>query len=68
MPDSYSQGMLDGLSAAARICEETAALLDQASHECEKEGCGDICELTGVSAVYLRHAAARIRMAGQHSM
>jgi hypothetical protein len=63
MESEFRSGKLEGLSAAARICEETAALLDRASHECDEEGCPDLSELTGVGAVYLRHAAARIRLA-----
>jgi len=60
----YAQGLIAGLSAAARICEETATLLDRATRECDREGSPDISDLTAAGAVYLRHAAARIRSSG----
>lgn len=57
----YEQGLREGLRTAARICEDTAATLDQATRECDEAGDQPLSELTGVGAVYVRHTAARIR-------
>lgn len=63
MLTDYEQGRLEGLRAAACICDETAATLDEAARESERDGDQPLSELTGVGAVYLRHTAARIRAA-----
>lgn len=65
MDGSYDVGVVDGLKMAARVCDETAMTLDQAARESEAEGDQEVCALTGVGAVYVRHTAARIRAAVQ---
>lgn len=61
MLTDYERGKRAGLRAAARICDETAATLDEAALQSESDGDRPLSDLTGVGAVYVRHTAARIR-------